>query len=198
MSKERFPFTSIGIDLHLTQITHISYAYPHTSAWWSLIFPSTPIHTVITFAYIQSKRLSWVPKALSLCGFRMRSTYNGKREKLELFTLKNRKQMCWRENKTLVFFTSSSTAHESARMPSTSWFQCRFSPLMRCLSRHSNNYKRTTIVLLEPRKFSPKNFSRFRNRRLNFQLVTVDHQANCQINSKRLLCLILFSKNIQW
>lgn len=54
-------------------------------------------------------------------------------------------------------------------------------------------YKKATRCSARSREsFFSKSCSRFGSRRLNIQLVTVDHQANWRINSCRLLCFGIF------
>lgn len=121
-------FRRLKVDLHLTQITHFSCIRQQVNGF-VLVLP---------IAIPETKLSAWKAQ---LSPNKLANAESPKeKEKLELFTLKNRKQMCWREREWALF-TSSAAAHDSARMPSTSWFQCRLSPHMR-----QSSYSHTVIL----------------------------------------------------
>lgn len=200
MSKERvfyfilFCCSFLLIKNWLTFDTNYTFLM-HTSVGQSLMFPISPP----TLWFLKAGRLSWVLKALSLCVCLTRDWQTFAREKrevkkLELFTLKNRKQKCRRARMKHQSFLH----HHQPRMNSP---ECR-QPAGFNVNSHSTCAQcafvriQTAIVSVGAEKvFSKKKNkknSRFGNRRLNFQLVTVDHQANCQKKNTVEDCCALF------
>lgn len=165
-------------DLYLTQITHFLFIRQQVEWIHSPVNDSPSRETILS---------SWKAQLSPVKLENVESlTYVEKwKKKLELFTLKNRKQMCWRENEARTFLH-----HRQSRMIP---LECRqpagFNVDSHRTCARKNARTLSNLIPLEPRKFSPVWLQKFfflRDRRLTFQLVTVDHQANCRVNSRRL------------
>lgn len=95
---------------------------------------------------------------------------------------------CVRERINLILFTSSAAAHDSARTPSTSWFQCRLSPHMRVRKsfahyRTSFRWSRESFLL-----FGSKYFFSFCGTEGSFSVGNCWSSGyNWRVNSRRLV-----------
>lgn len=154
MSKERFSFVFDGWKLTTFDTNYTFLMHMYVSRMESHI-------SIIPHSWLsKAGRLSWVLKSSSyvcVCEFYERLTYVAREEneakKLELFTLKNRKQMCWRA-RTFLHNHQPRMNPPECRQPAGFNFDSH-GTCARRIVKQSLAHKRQSF-LLEPRKFSPK------------------------------------------